>query len=83
MATELEVTPIDLSPNWYALMFCILTRHDPEKVLDKALAKFELKDKPRPDTQPEDPAAAILSIITGGETSAPHGQGHSKRRSQP
>jgi hypothetical protein len=61
---ELELTPHDLSPNWYALMFCIMTRHDPEKVLDKALAKFELKDKPRPGaTQPEDPAAAILSII--------------------
>jgi len=61
---ESELTPHDLSPNWCALMYCIMTRHNPEKVLDKAQSKFGLKDKARPDaTPPEDPAAAILRII--------------------
>jgi len=64
---EPELTPIDLSPNWFALAYCILTKHDPAKVLDKALMKFDLSGAVKPDTaqpkEPKDPAAAILSII--------------------
>jgi hypothetical protein len=62
---ESELTPFDLSPNYFALAYCILVRDNPERVLDRALAKFELKDSALSDTgqKQEDPATTILSII--------------------
>ena len=65
---EPELTPLDLSPNWFALAYCILTNYNPEKVLDRALMKFKLSGAVKPAiTHPREPvsATAILSIIRG------------------